>query len=97
MGKKIVKFTTDNNLPDDFREFIHEPTFHVTETHWFAQSAAARYMGISVRKLVDLGNEGIIPCYDVLNRRTYKREDLDRFMQSTKWTKHPMKNQKPEE
>jgi hypothetical protein len=94
-SKKIVRF--NNNQTDDFSDFLEDPKFHVTETHWFAQSAAARYMGISPRKLVDLSNEGSIPCYDVLNRRTYKREDLDRFMQSAKWTKHRMKNQKDEE
>jgi hypothetical protein len=100
MGKKIIPFNHENEpfneiqLCKEMQEFLKHPTFEDTEQEYFAQSTAARYSGISARKLVDLSNKGLIPCYNVLDRRTYKREDLDRFMQSVKWTPHRMKGQK---
>jgi hypothetical protein len=64
------------------------------------KAAAARYIGVSVGKLIRWSDDGVIPCYEFMDRRAWRREDLDRFLRDSlnkKWTPHAMKNQKRRE
>jgi excisionase family DNA binding protein len=56
----------------------------------FSLKAAARYLGISTDTLTEFADNGLLKCYELCSRRTFKLEDLEKFRDALpEWDNRP--------